>query len=88
MIAWAVLLARVVLSAVFAVAAVAKEEGVRRGLAPAALLFAISLGLRTADLALCPAFPLGTHFAWHILNAVVLYVLLRTAMAARPWVAQ
>ena len=40
--------------------------------------------MRTADLALCPAFPLGTHFAWHILNAVVLCVLLHTAMAARP----
>jgi hypothetical protein len=29
-------------------------------------------------------FPLGTHFAWHILNAVVLYILLCTAMAVRP----
>jgi hypothetical protein len=71
------------LAALIAVAVVAKGE-VRRGLALAALLFAISLALRTADIALCPAFPLGTHFAWHILNAVVLYVLLRTAMAARP----
>ena len=71
------------LAALIAVAAVAREEKVRRGLALAALLFAISLTLRTADIALCPAFPLGTHFAWHILNAVVLYILLRTAMAAR-----
>jgi hypothetical protein len=72
------------LAALIAVAAVAKGEVVRRGLAVAALVFAISLTLRTVDLALCPAFPLGTHFAWHILNAVVLYILLRTAMAARP----
>ena len=72
------------LAALIAVAATAKEQGVRRGLAFAALLFAISLTLRTVDIALCPAFPLGTHFAWHILNAVVLYFLLRTAMAARP----
>jgi hypothetical protein len=71
------------LAALIAVAATAKEEGVRRGLALAALLFAISLALRSVDIALCPAFPLGTHFAWHILNAVVLYILLRTAMAAR-----
>jgi hypothetical protein len=56
---------------------------VRRGLAFAALLFAISLTLRSVDMALCPAFPLGTHFAWHILNAAVLYILLRTAIAAR-----
>jgi Ceramidase len=72
------------LAALIAVAAVAKAKGVRRALALAALVFAISLVLRTADLALCPAFPLGTHFAWHILNAVVLYILLRAAMAARP----
>ncbi len=72
------------LAALIAVAAVAREKAVQRGLAVAALLFAISLALRTADIALCPAFPLGTHFAWHILNAVVLYVLLHTAMAARP----
>jgi Ceramidase len=72
------------LAALIAVAAVAKGREVRRGLAAAALVFAISLALRTADIALCPAFPLGTHFAWHILNAVVLYILLRTAMTARP----
>jgi hypothetical protein len=72
------------LAALIAVAAVAKGEAVRRGLAFAALVFAISLALRTADIELCPAFPRGTHFVWHILNAVVLYILLRTAMAARP----
>ena len=72
------------LAALIVVAAIAKEKAVRRGLALAALLFAISLGLRSADLALCPAFPLGTHFAWHILNAAVLYILLFTAMEARP----
>jgi Ceramidase len=72
------------LAALIAVGAMAKEKAVRRGLALAALLFAISLALRTADLSLCPAFPLGTHFAWHILNAVVLYILLCTAIAARP----
>jgi Ceramidase len=71
------------LVALIVVAAVASEAGVRRGLAIAAVLFAISLTLRTADFALCPAFPLGTHFAWHILNAAVLYILLRTAIAAR-----
>jgi hypothetical protein len=71
------------LAALIVVAAVAKETEVRRGLALAALLFAISLALRTVDIALCPAFPLGTHFAWHIINAAVLYILLRTAMTAR-----
>jgi hypothetical protein len=71
------------LAALIVVALAAREQGARRGLGLAALVFAISLGFRTADIALCPEFPLGTHFIWHILNAVVLYMLLRTAMAAR-----
>jgi hypothetical protein len=71
------------LLALIAVAVAAKGQGVRRSLGLAALLFAISLGFRTADAAICPEFPLGTHFVWHALNAVVLYVLLRTAIVAR-----
>ncbi|MBV9968414.1 MAG: ceramidase domain-containing protein [Xanthobacteraceae bacterium] len=71
------------LVALIVVAAAAKEEDVRRTLFVVALVFAISLTLRTVDIALCPTFPLGTHFAWHILNAMVLYILLRIAMAAR-----
>jgi hypothetical protein len=71
------------LAALIAVALAAREEGARRGLGLAALVFAISLGFRTADIALCPEFPLGTHFVWHVLNAVVLYMLLRTAIAVR-----
>jgi hypothetical protein len=71
------------LAALIAVALAAGGQGARRSLGLAALVFAISLGFRTADIALCPEFPLGTHFVWHVLNAVVLYVLLRTAIAAR-----
>src|SRR5260370_20874046 len=52
----------------------------RRGLELAAMIFTVSLALRTIDLAACDTFPLGTHFSWHLLNAVVLYVLLRTAI--------
>jgi hypothetical protein len=47
----------------------------------AAGIFALSLALRTADLPLCAVVPGGTHFLWHILNAVVLYSLVRTMMA-------
>lgn len=43
----------------------------------ATLLFLASLALRTADALLCGGLPLGTHFAWHLLNAVVLYRLAR-----------
>lgn len=41
------------------------------------LVFSLSLALRSADAALCPAFPLGTHFAWHLLNAGVLWLAMR-----------
>jgi hypothetical protein len=44
----------------------------------AAGIFALSLALRTADLPLCAVLPSGTHFLWHLLNAVVLYSLVRT----------
>lgn len=41
-------------------------------------VLAVSLTFRTIDGAVCPAFPLGTHFLWHLLNGLVLY------LAARP----
>ncbi len=63
--------------------AFASRQPARRGLELAALLFAVSLAMRTIDLAVCRAFPLGTHFLWHLLNAAVLFVLLRTAIVAR-----
>lgn len=43
-----------------------------RGLALGAGLLTLSLGFRSLDMALCAALPVGTHFLWHILNAVML----------------
>lgn len=40
-------------------------------------LFALSLGFRIADLYLCDALPLGTHFLWHMVNGLLLYLLLQ-----------
>lgn len=59
----------------------ARSPGAARGLFLAAGSFAVSLVLRSLDNAACAALPFGTHFAWHILNAGVLFVLLRTAIA-------
>jgi hypothetical protein len=42
-------------------------------LGTAAIVFCISLALRTIDMAVCAINPLGTHFLWHLLNALVLY---------------
>ncbi len=58
------------------------QRGTARALAAAALLFAISLVFRTIDRAICPAFPLGAHFLWHMLNACVLWLLLCAAILA------
>jgi hypothetical protein len=44
----------------------------RPALLAAWALFTVSLALRTADLPLCGLLPLGTHFVWHVLNAVLL----------------
>jgi len=56
-----------------------------RAMAAAALLFAISVTLRTLDVALCARLPLGTHFLWHLLNAALLFVLLNSLInATRP----
>ena len=41
------------------------------------LLFLISLYLRTVDIKYCSAFSIGTHFFWHILNSIVLYLLIK-----------
>jgi hypothetical protein len=37
-------------------------------------VFILALIFRSIDTAVCPGFPIGTHFLWHILVAVVLYL--------------
>src|SRR4051794_31505497 len=49
----------------------------------AACVFVVSLAFRTVDIAVCGAWPVGTHFVWHTLNAVVLYSLVKAAMRFR-----
>lgn len=40
----------------------------------AAGVLLLSLTLRTLDLAICDRFVIGTHFLWHLLNGLVLYL--------------
>ena len=54
----------------------------RYALLAAGAIFALSLTFRTIDQAVCAEFPLGTHFLWHLLNALVLF------LAARPLILQ
>lgn len=39
-----------------------------------ALIFTVSMTFRSIDDAICNDFPLGVHYIWHCLNAVVLYL--------------
>jgi hypothetical protein len=49
----------------------------------AGLVFTVSLTFRTIDQDVCHVIPVGTHFLWHILNAVTLAILVFAAMRAR-----
>ncbi len=40
-------------------------------------IFCLSLTFRSIDQIICPYFPTGSHFIWHLLNGILLYVLMR-----------
>ena len=66
---WATLL---VMTALLA----ARKHPAARSFALATGIFTVSLVFRTIDEAVCTAVPIGTHFLWHVCNAIVLYLLL------------
>ena len=45
--------------------------------------FTVSLFFRTIDLTWGACLPMGTHFFWHLLNGLTLYLCLRALIAAR-----
>lgn len=47
-------------------------------------IFGLSLSLRTVDHTVCGSFPPGTHFLWHLLNGLVLYLVARVVTTDRP----
>lgn len=54
-----------------------------------AAIFAVSVTLRSLDLSLCDHVVIdgrkvGTHFAWHVLNALALFLLLRASIETGP----
>jgi hypothetical protein len=49
----------------------------RRSLIAATGTFAASLFFRSVDLQFCEIWPIGTHFLWHLLNGLLLYLCTR-----------
>lgn len=47
-------------------------------------VFLLSLAARMLDMPVCTIFPRGTHFLWHIFNAILLYLLVRLAILYAP----
>jgi hypothetical protein len=50
----------------------------------AAMLLLIAVIFRSIDQAVCTAFPIGTHFLWHLLTALVCYVATRALLLNWP----
>lgn len=66
-----------------------KRHPAARPLAGAAAVFLVSLTFRSLDMVVCPGLPLGTHFLWHLLNGVLLFILLDTLIRhGRPHAAR
>ncbi len=61
-----------VLIAIYALLLWRRAPATARGLAVGAAILCVSLAARMADQPVCSAFPLGTHFIWHLLNALML----------------
>lgn len=62
----------------YAIALCHRLPEVARGLAIGAALLCLSLLARSLDMPLCTTLPTGTHFLWHILNAVMLGWMIET----------
>lgn len=62
---------------------VGRERPAGRSLLAAGAAFALSLFFRTVDPSVCAAWPTGTHFLWHVLNALVLAILMEAVIGRR-----
>ena len=71
------------LGALFVIGWLARMDATGRAMLSAAAVFVASLIFRIIDLDICGVLPVGTHFLWHVLNAVVIYLVLRGAVEHR-----
>lgn len=70
--------------AAYALALRTRAPATAKGLAAGAGILVVSLVFRSLDRAVCPAFPLGTHFLWHLLNALMLGWMILVFARAKP----
>jgi hypothetical protein len=56
------------------------DKRARRTIGLAVAVFVLSFTFRTLDAPVCDSLPIGTHFLWHICNAIVLYLLAHAAI--------
>lgn len=59
-----------------------KQPKAARLVSIAAVIFCCSLAFRSVDMMSCEIISFGTHFMWHILNAVTLTTIIRAAIIA------
>ena len=55
-----------------------RDPVLSRNLAIGASILCLSLTFRSLDEGLCPQIPFGTHFMWHVLNAIMLAWMIET----------
>jgi len=68
----------------FAIATTWHRHPVAPWVQAATLVFTLSLFFRTVDLMWCAALPMGTHFLWHLLNGLMIWLLLEALLRAPP----
>jgi hypothetical protein len=62
----------------------AREQAEERySLVVAGGVYGLALFFRTIDEEVCPSLPIGTHFLWHSLNGVVVYLAMRSVIVSR-----
>lgn len=61
-----------------------KKHPAANAMIGAIAVFFAAFAARSSDMPVCETFPLGTHFLWHLLNATLLYLLVRLAILKAP----
>lgn len=59
-------------------------RAMRAWMGAACAMFTLALLLRQLDQSLCPRWPLGTHFGWHLSNGLVAALAMQALMVATP----